>query len=113
MLANNILGDNALTCDSVGNCMLTDELPSYPAYRDWTVTKHGITNSGKNVVETDKFTVIGGSNKEYYTPEPERPMTTAEKIQAAVAYDIEKGLRYADNSLVCDAVGNCMLKDDL
>jgi hypothetical protein len=40
--------------------MLTDELPSY--YGGWTATKHGITNSDKNVVETDKATFIGGSN---------------------------------------------------
>jgi hypothetical protein len=40
MLANNIFGDNF----------------------DWTATKHGITNSDKNVVETDKATFIGGSN---------------------------------------------------
>ena len=40
-------------------------------------------------------------------------MTTADKIQAAVAYDITQGLKYADNSLVCDSVGNCMLQDSL
>jgi hypothetical protein len=40
-------------------------------------------------------------------------MTTAEKIQAAVAFDIAQGLKYADNSMACDADGNCMLQDSL
>merc|ERR1719272_2185068 len=77
--------DNALTCDSEGNCMLKDKL----ANNSLTCDSEG------NCMLKDKL---------FKMP----------KISASGSYGgISASVSTADNSLTCDSAGNCMLKDNL
>merc|ERR1719272_2740000 len=77
--------DNALTCDSEGNCMLKDKL----ANNSLTCDSEG------NCMLKDKL---------FKMP----------KISASGSYGgISASVSTADNALTCDSEGNCMLKDKL
>ena len=82
-------GDNALTCDSAGNCMLTDELiASKDNFSLGVKTKYG-SISGNFADAKDNFSV--GVNTKWGSVSG----------------------RFEDNWLTCDAAGNCMLTDEL
>merc|ERR1712195_140705 len=101
--------ENALTCDSEGNCMLKDEL-KLSAERHQQIRKNlGKTAKavGKGVGKVAK----GAANVagKHVLPKVTRVLTSGKVgLTARIRDDL-----MADNALTCDSEGNCMLTDEL
>ena len=80
-----MLADNYLRCDSSGSCMMGDNL-----------TMLGANGAGVRKMADNLATKDNGFG-----------------ISASVPGMGNIGMQFADNSLVCDADGSCMLKDSL
>merc|ERR1712195_263165 len=77
--------DNALTCDSEGNCMLKDKL----ANNSLTCDSEGNCMLKDKLWKMPKMSVSGSYG------------------------GVSGSVSTADNALTCDSEGNCMLKDNL
>merc|ERR1712166_1693400 len=101
--------ENALTCDSEGNCMLKDEL-KLSAERHQQIRKNlGKTAKavGKGVGKVAKAGANFAGTR--VLPKVARAFTGG-KVGATVRIRDEL---MADNALTCDSEGNCMLTDEL
>merc|ERR1712166_1121904 len=107
--------DNALPCDSEGNCMLKDKL----ANNSLTCDSEG------NCMLKDKLLSFGGSYKgnsvsvstadNALTCDSEGNCMLKDNL-GGVSVGIGKakvGVKWDDNAIPCDSEGNCMLKDNL
>merc|ERR1740115_46361 len=101
--------ENALTCDSEGNCMLKDEL-KLSAERHQQIRKNlGKTAKavGKGVGKVAKAGANFAGTR--VLPKVTRAFTGGKVgLTARIRDDL-----MADNALTCDSEGNCMLTDEL
>merc|ERR1712195_143267 len=93
--------DNALTCDSEGNCMLKDKLLSFGgSYKGNSVS----VSTADNALTCDSEGNCMLKDKLWKMP----------KMSVSGSYGgVSGSVSTADNALTCDSEGNCMLKDNL
>jgi hypothetical protein len=119
-----MLSDNYLRCDSSGSCMMGDQL-------SLTADASGNVMMGDNLLGMDGSNGAGIHRPDLYDnlatkmygvngagihrPDLFDNLATKDNGLGITDYlpGTNVGMQYADNSLVCDASGNCMMKDVL